>query len=100
MTFREIFDRGAGDFLHTSEYEQAGIELVENTPQEIADVVLEMESRQSGRWQSSEEDEELQRRFWQLFPRRSTAPPHQRLHGEIRGRIGANFLRQHRDWLN
>lgn len=90
MTFREIFESGAGDFNFS--YEEAGIDLIESFPEEIAAVVLEMEARLKSTWQTTEEDEELQRRFWEIFPRSE-------LHGEIRSRIGADFLRKNKVWL-
>lgn len=92
MTFREIFDAGAGYFLKYKEYEDSGIKLIESSPEEIASVVLEMADRLRGAWNNNEEDEELQHRFWEIFPKNE-------FHGEIRSRIGASFLRQHRDWL-
>ncbi len=92
MTFQEIFESGAGYFIHTSDYEAMGIDLLESAPEEIAAVVLEMEERMRGSWKSTEEDERLQRRFWELFPKTE-------YHGEIRSRMGADFLRWHKEWL-
>jgi putative glycosyltransferase (TIGR04372 family) len=92
MTFYEILDCGAGRFLFNKQFEQCGIELIENTPEEIAALAVEMDDRLKGTWQTSEEDEELQHRFWTLFK------PSE-LNGVFRARIGAEFLRQHRDWL-
>jgi len=43
-------------------------------------------------WETNEKDEELQRFFWRLFK------PSE-LNGVFRARIGAEFLRQHREWL-
>lgn len=92
MTFREILDSGAGRFLRSQQFEEQGIELVENTPEEIAAVVVEMDDRLKGTWQATEEDEELQRRFWSLFKPSD-------INGVFRARIGAEFLRRHREWL-
>jgi hypothetical protein len=47
-----------------------------------------MDERLNGTWQTTEEDETLQHRFWAPF---RDSP----LHGVIRARIGATFLRQH-----
>lgn len=100
MTVREIFNSGAGQFLHTQQFEQGGIELIENTPEEIAALAVEMDERLKGTWQATKEDEELQRRFWEIFPTNAVDPYQGRpLHGEIRARIGAQFLRNNRDWL-
>ena len=96
MTFQEIFESGAGQFMLSSEFEAMGIDLVESTPEEIAAVVLEMEERLRGTWKSTKEDEKLQQSFWEMFPRSNHK---QFLHGEIYLRVGAEFLSQHREWL-
>ncbi len=87
MTFREILSSDTGRFLKTEEYDKAKIDAIENTPEEIADLAMEMAGRLAGRWQGSKEDEGLQQRFWSLF-----RPSH--LHGQISARIGADFLRK------
>ena len=100
LTLREIFTHGVGFCLHTSDYESKGIRLIENTPQEIRDVVIEMIERLNGTWQTYEEDEALQRRFWEIFPTDAVDPRRGRpLHGEIRARFGTVFLRNNRRWL-
>ena len=92
MTFREIIDSGAGRFLNGNQFKQLGIELIENTPEEIKDLVIEMDMRLEGTWQSNKEDEELQKRFWSLF-----SPSE--LNGTFCARIGVEFLRQNRNLL-
>jgi len=100
LSFSEIFTHGVGFSLHTSDYESKGIKLIENTPEEIRDLVIEMAERLNGTWQSHEGDEALQRRFWEIFPARALEATNKRpLHGEIRARFGATFLRNNRDWL-
>lgn len=89
MSYREILGTDVARYLHAEQYAQSHIELVENTPEEISAVALEMHSRLNGTWQTTQDDEELQRRFWAIFP-------HSELHGEIRVRIGADFLRNNR----
>ena len=93
MTFREILESGAGEFFRTEQYEELGVEVVENAPEEIARVVIEMEERLQRTWRTTEEDEELQRRFWSLFDL-SDLCDRQLL------RIGAYFLRQNRELLD
>ena len=92
MTFREILDSGKRSFLKSEEYKQLGIKIVENTPEEIAAVAVEMDERLRGTWQTAEEDEELQRRFWSLFK------PSE-LNRNFLPRIGAEFLRQNQELL-
>lgn len=92
LTFREILDSGAGEFLDTAQYERLGIEVIENTPEEITVLLAEMDERLKGTYQTAEEDEELQRRFWSLFQ------PNE-LHRVFVSRVGSEFLRQNRDLL-
>ncbi|MFH1634425.1 MAG: TIGR04372 family glycosyltransferase, partial [Chloroflexota bacterium] len=100
LAFSEIFNHGVGFCLNTSDYASKGIKLIENTPEEIRDVVIEMAERLNGSWQPNEDDEALQRRFWEIFPTDAVDAYRGRpLHGEIRARFGAHFLRNNRDWL-
>ncbi len=92
MTFHEILDSGAGRFLDGKLFKQRGIELIENTSEEIRDLVVEMDMRLDKTWQSNQEDEELQRRFWLLFSQSD-------INGVFNARIGAAFLRQHKNLL-
>lgn len=92
LTFHEILSSGVGRYYRTEQYTHAGIEIIENTPEEITDVILEMDARLKGTWQTTEEDEDLQRRFWALFTSSG-------LSQVFRSRIGAEFLRQNRELL-
>lgn len=93
MTFHEIFESGAAYFTRADQFEEAGIDLLESAPAEIAAVVLEMESRLRGAWRATDDDEVLQQRFWRPYPKGT-------LHGELRSRVGAEFLRDHRQLLD
>jgi putative glycosyltransferase (TIGR04372 family) len=109
LTFREILTSEVRGFYQTARYRRSGIEWITNTPEEITAAVLEMDERLNGTWQTTEEDEQLQRAFWGLFERTEGAA---RAHladrwpdrsgwafGSIRARIGAAFLREHRALL-
>lgn len=84
MTLSEIYESGAGQFMRTDEYKEAGITLVDNTPGEIKAVVMEMADGMSSSDQSD---------FWKKFPRSVSQYTNQPLHGEIRLRIGREFLK-------
>lgn len=99
LTLQEIFAQGVGFSLRTSDYASRGIELIENTPEEIRDVVIEMAERLNGTWRPHEDDETLQREFWKIFPTDAVNDRGVPIHGEIRIRYGAGFLRQNRRWL-
>lgn len=91
-TFGEIFDSWIGIPNHAQDYRRLGIEIVNNTPEEILDFSLELEARANGTWQESREDAELQQRFQEISGVRQ-------LNRKITPRIGAAFLRQNRELL-
>ena len=74
--------------LHWPEYyERNGLEVVDNTPDQIAAVIVEMLDRQDGRLALAAEDERLQARYVALS--RIAGIP-------INPRIGTDFLSRHR----
>lgn len=99
LALSDIFTHGVGFSPYTSNYLSNGIQLIENTPEEIRDVVVEMVERLRGAWRTHEDDEALQRKFWEIFPIDAKDPDGKPLHGEIRARFGAHFLRNNRAWL-
>jgi len=74
------------------EFKKRGIEIVENTQEEIFAATNEMEERLSGTWVTKKEDEALQAQFWSLLPSKLLKSPN--------CRIGAQFLRDNREMLN
>ena len=92
LTFREILSLGADKWGRSHLYEQAGIEVIENTPDEILGLVKEMNARLDGTWITTEEDEELQQRYRTIFP-----PEHECC--GFYSRIGTEFLRHNREFL-
>lgn len=93
LSYREIMNRGASMWLKGEQFAQAGIEVVENTADEITELAEEMNARLDGRWTPEPDDDELQDRYRNLFP-----PDH-----PITGypaRVGAAFLRRHKSLLD
>lgn len=93
MSFQEILDRGAGRFLFSQQYEELGVDIIENTPEEIEGLAIEMDERLDGTWVTKDEDEYLQQKFWSIFPSNND------WHGKVLGRIGADFLRKNKELL-
>jgi hypothetical protein len=62
-----------------------GIKFVDNTPEEINDVVIEMLDRLEGKLKYSDKDTELQERFASLSSRHAS---------KANARIGRDFLRK------
>src|SRR5262249_46214557 len=58
MTVTEIVKTGAGGFFRTEQFEAIGIELLENTPDEIESLAVEMHERLVGTWRADPTDEE------------------------------------------
>lgn len=93
LSFQEILGSEIGRFGYTKQYEQLGIEVIENTPEEITAVAMEMDLRLKSEWKTSKSDEDLQYRFWGLFKTSE-------INRVFRSRIGADFLRQNKELLN
>jgi len=100
LKLHEIFSTGVGWCMESNCYNEKGIELIENSPEEIRDVVLEMVDRIEGIWKEDEEDGFLQKKFWNIFPTDVIAPNGVPLHGKIRSKYSAKFLRDNREWLS
>ena len=100
LTLKEIFSNGLGYCSFNSDYESKRVQLIENTPEEIRDVAVEMVERLNGSWTSWEDDEILQETFWKIFPTDAMDIKRGKpMHGEIRSRFGASYLRNNREWL-
>jgi putative glycosyltransferase (TIGR04372 family) len=100
LTCAEVFSFDLGFSLSSSDYEGKGVVLSENSPEEIRGIVLEMVERMNGIWQSHPDDENLQQRFWQIFPTDAVdACSGMPLHGKIYARYGSKFLRDNKFWL-
>ena len=102
LTLSEIL-LNASDFFKKEDFDKKGIDLVENTPEEISDVAMEMADRIEGVWLTNKQDEILQDKFWNLFLNLSNKKlGHKivnKLHGKIKAKFGANFLRNNSMWL-
>lgn len=96
LALREVFEKEllfAGD---SQLYEEAGVDVVSNTAEEIRDLATELDERLNGTWQSQVQDERLQKLFWESF--RQYCPSE--MMGGVPARIGSSFLRQHRYLLD
>lgn len=94
LSLREIFESGAAGFLRKEQFEQEGLIWINNSPEEICDLAIEMDERINGRWVETPDDELLQKKFWEIF--QNFADPS--LHKVYRARIGTEFLR-HNQYL-
>lgn len=103
LTFQEIFDFGLHHYTPKYSNEHAvfldlGVEIIENTPEEIWEASKEMHQRLDSTFSPTEEDIELQTRFSSIvssnvafLPAREDSPPII---------MGAHFLRNNRGMLD
>jgi putative glycosyltransferase (TIGR04372 family) len=91
LRFSEIMDSELCEAYHNDLFEKNGVELIENTSQEISDAVIEMDERLKGAWVETDEDERLQEKFWSIIGKDIIKRPETRL--------GAKFLRENKDLL-
>ena len=96
MTWSEMIDRGAGGnrLWHDQQaaLENEGIEIHSNTPDEVLELVREMEARLSGEWIEKSEDHLLQERFKAVFPENHCMC-------DFPGYAGSGFLRDNQYML-
>jgi putative glycosyltransferase (TIGR04372 family) len=91
MTFSESINLKFGGRDTNEILASLNLELIENTPEEIRAVTIEMDERLNGTWQTTPDDEELQKRFWALFgPDKLKSPDLW---------IGAEYLRDNQELL-
>ena len=101
LSISEIYSNDVGFLTQTDQYDLNGIKLIDNTPAEIRDAVVEMAERLDGSWRSQKDDEDLQNKFWEMYrPFQSKLRWGKPLHGEIRSRFGASFLRNNQKFIS
>jgi putative glycosyltransferase (TIGR04372 family) len=101
LTISEIFDTGVALAFHSEEYEKKGVELKENTPEEIKDFVIEMEERISGKWKETQEDLILQKKFWHIFEKNiKKLNLENSMYGmKKRSKFSSTYLKNNQDWI-
>ena len=79
--------------VHDINYKQLGVELINNTPEEITEIVEEMINKLDGKFKVDATDEDLQTKFKDMTAKVGT------LYGldnvPINCPIGTHFLRRH-----
>ena len=90
LNFDEIMSSKAGGYYFTHQYQQAGIRVEENNPEDIMDLVIEMLDRLEGLFIETKEDAQLHEAYRSLFK-----PGHYSYGANSRLCLG--FLRRHRN---
>jgi putative glycosyltransferase (TIGR04372 family) len=92
LPFRKILDSAAANYRFEELYEKNGLKVVDSSPEDIRDLVVEMLERLEGHLTYSSEDERLQQRFRELM-----RPGHYSLGSK--SRIGRDFLKKYSSLL-
>lgn len=100
MTFREIFNSETRTLAEAETFERLEIDVIENTPEEITALAVELDERLNNTWQIHDEDKRLQKRFRELYlePNKFTHISSQNGEAGL-PRIGAEFLRHNKTLL-
>ena len=87
LRFDKIFESAVSSFRYAGLYEEYGLTPIDNTPEDIRDVTVEMLDRLAGTFETTPDDEARQARF------RGFLRPHHYCYA-VTSRIGRDFLRQ------
>jgi putative glycosyltransferase (TIGR04372 family) len=98
IPIRELHEFNVSELTRSERLAEVGLTLIDNSPSEIRDLILEVNSRLDGTWVANPEDEALQSVFWERYLE-AIGPIGRTKHGYIRSRFGAQFLRSHREWI-
>ena len=100
LTLSEIALSEIANCAATKQFEALGVELIENSPEEIKDIVVEAIERIEGKWENTEIDDKLQNKFWKIFYSSNYINSGRFAHGRLKARFGTKFLKANPNWLN
>ena len=98
LTISEITNSKSAVYANSKHFQDDGIELIKNSAEEIKQLAIEAAKRHRKEWADNEGDK-LQERFMKIFPSKKVFNSIIS-HGEIKGRIGSDFLKKNQWWLN
>ena len=97
LTMSEIADLGLDLALSSNDFIDQNVDLIEPSPKDIWEAAQEMIEMVEGKGNYSEDDENLQKKFWKLYANKTINTTS--LHGQLRAKIGKSFLQNNKDWL-
>ena len=100
ISLKEIINNGLALNLDGKEFEHKGIELLENSQEEILDATIEMFERIKKKWDKKEQEEDLMNNFLNIYPININDRAGNRLHGKINSKIGYYFLKKNSYFLS
>ena len=99
LRFSEIVasTNGLGSCTSSYEYKRAGLELVENTPEEILQATYELLKRHRRNWSRTSENQEIVAKFWSFYYQLKPKPIQSYVQGQ-EPNIGSHFLQNNSHW--
>jgi len=92
LTFSEILKSEVAHYVRGEEFKKGGLKIIENSPEEILDLVKEMNERIDNTFKVTKEDERLQKKYWSFIKQSN-------LCYKSPARIGSLFLRKNQNLL-
>jgi putative glycosyltransferase (TIGR04372 family) len=100
LSISEIFSSNVATSFRTEEFKNNNVVLQENTPEEIRDLVIEMDERINKNWKETDEDILLQENFWSIFKKNMGTNLHQKENEKFKEKFSAKYLRDNKNWIN
>ena len=101
LSLTEIFSKGLTMANSKDCYTRQNVELVDNSPEEIKDLVIEMIDTIEGKKKYYDVDIKDQEKFWYLYRKNLSTYENNKKHGkELRGKIATQFLKKNKNYLN
>jgi putative glycosyltransferase (TIGR04372 family) len=100
LSMDEIFEKGIAYSLYSNDYYNNSIDLIENSPQEILDVVIEMIEYLRGYVSYNEQEELISKRFWDKYSKlMKVYSLGINLHGVLKARFSITYLQKNQWWI-
>ena len=105
LNLNEIFNFDLAFSFYDESFDKKRFSLKDNTPEEIKDIVLELESKVNNKWIEIPEDKNLKEKFINIFQNHSISHewshlPDGKIHNKILGSYSTNFLRKNKNWIH
>jgi putative glycosyltransferase (TIGR04372 family) len=96
LSLREQIETGAVHCFSSQQFESLGLDIEDNTEDEIMEAVLEMEARLGNEWVEHASEQILQDKFFSILQKWDNFRIY---HGSQRSRVAAKFLRDNHAWF-
>jgi putative glycosyltransferase (TIGR04372 family) len=101
LTLTEIFELNLADALDDKQYIEKKIRLIENSPEEIKEVTIEMLKLMQNNFLRDSSVKFLESKFWEIFNSKIKYFGFKYLHGNnFNAHIGENFLKKNINFIN